>query len=119
MSQAQLEKKVEDYLRDSQALEDYWQKPITQEELQAEVSKHRDFDLDTSHGISYKLMHENDNTVHKSQPSLTSTVDYGDHGHAEGLERRHSKLEGSRTAQRGHTDGQRERCVPAGPQTYP
>ena len=26
MSQAQLEKKVEDYLRDSQALEDYWQR---------------------------------------------------------------------------------------------
>ena len=29
MSQAQLEKKVEDYLRNSQALEDYWQRPIT------------------------------------------------------------------------------------------
>src|SRR5215470_16958856 len=29
MSQAQLEKKVEDYLRDSQVLEDYWQRPIT------------------------------------------------------------------------------------------
>ena len=28
MSQAQLEKKVEDYLRNSQALEDYWQRPI-------------------------------------------------------------------------------------------
>jgi len=28
MSQAQLEKKVEDYLRDSQALEDYWQREI-------------------------------------------------------------------------------------------
>ena len=28
MSQAQLEKKVEDYLRDSQALEDYWQRGI-------------------------------------------------------------------------------------------
>jgi hypothetical protein len=27
MSQAQIEKKVEDYLRDSQALEDYW--PVT------------------------------------------------------------------------------------------
>ena len=27
MSQAQLEKKVEGYLRDSQALEDYWQRP--------------------------------------------------------------------------------------------
>jgi hypothetical protein len=29
MSQAQLEKKVTDYLRNSQALEDYWQRPIT------------------------------------------------------------------------------------------
>jgi hypothetical protein len=28
MSQAQLEKKVADYLRNSQALEDYWQRPI-------------------------------------------------------------------------------------------
>src|SRR5437667_11633227 len=28
MSQTQLEKKVEDYLRNSQALEDYWQQPI-------------------------------------------------------------------------------------------
>ena len=37
MSQAQLEKKVQDYLRESQALEDYWQRPITSEELQAEM----------------------------------------------------------------------------------
>src|SRR6476646_2884234 len=34
MSQAQLEKKVADYLRKSQALEDYWQRPITAEQLQ-------------------------------------------------------------------------------------
>src|SRR5260370_29053911 len=34
MSQAQIEKKVEDYLRDSQALEDYWQRPLTAEQLQ-------------------------------------------------------------------------------------
>ncbi len=39
MSQAQIEKKVEDYLRDSQALEDYWQKPITPEQLQAEMER--------------------------------------------------------------------------------
>src|SRR5207247_3252638 len=39
MSQAQLEKKVEDYLRDSQALEDYWQKPIAPEQLQAEIER--------------------------------------------------------------------------------
>jgi hypothetical protein len=35
MSQAQIEKKVADYLRNSQALEDYWQRPITAEQLQA------------------------------------------------------------------------------------
>ena len=39
MSQAQLEKKVEDYLRNSQALEDYWQKPISAEQLQAEMER--------------------------------------------------------------------------------
>src|SRR5438128_8987846 len=39
MSQAQLEKKVADYLRESQVLEDYWQRPITAEQLQAEVDR--------------------------------------------------------------------------------
>ena len=39
MSQAQLEKKVGDYLRNSEALEDYWQKPITAEQLQAEMDR--------------------------------------------------------------------------------
>jgi hypothetical protein len=39
MSQAQLEKKVEGYLRNSQALEDYWQRPITAEQLQAEMER--------------------------------------------------------------------------------
>src|SRR5215216_3247134 len=39
MSQAQLEKKVTDYLRKSQALEDYWQRPITAEQLQAEMER--------------------------------------------------------------------------------
>src|SRR5881275_3333017 len=38
-SQAQIEKKVEDYLRDSQALEDYWQRPITPDQLQAEMER--------------------------------------------------------------------------------
>jgi hypothetical protein len=38
-SQAQLEKKVADYLRKSQALEDYWQRPITAEQLQAEMDR--------------------------------------------------------------------------------
>ena len=39
MSQAQLEKKVEDYLRKSRALEDYWQRLITAEQLQAEMDR--------------------------------------------------------------------------------
>ena len=39
MSQAQLEKKVKDYLRNSQVLEDYWQRPITTEQLQAEMDR--------------------------------------------------------------------------------
>src|ERR1700749_1705086 len=38
-SAQQIEKKVEDYLRDSQALEDYWQKPIAAEQLQAEMER--------------------------------------------------------------------------------
>ncbi len=39
MSQAQLEKNVQDYLRNSQALEDYWQRPITPEQLQTEMER--------------------------------------------------------------------------------
>src|SRR6266478_4817264 len=39
MSANQIEKKVEDYLRDSEALEAYWQKPITSEQLQAEMER--------------------------------------------------------------------------------
>jgi len=39
MSRAQIEKKVEDYLRNSQALENYWQKPIAPEQLQAEMDR--------------------------------------------------------------------------------
>jgi hypothetical protein len=39
MSQAQLEKKVTDYLRNSQALTDYWQRPITAGQLQAEMDR--------------------------------------------------------------------------------
>src|SRR5258707_10441224 len=39
MSAAQIEKKVEDYLRESQALEDYWQRPITPDQLQAEMER--------------------------------------------------------------------------------
>jgi N-acetylneuraminic acid mutarotase len=39
MSQAQLENKVRDYLRKSQAFEDYWLRPITSEQLQAEMDR--------------------------------------------------------------------------------
>jgi hypothetical protein len=39
MSQAQLEKKVEDYLSNSRALGDYWQRPINAEQLQAELER--------------------------------------------------------------------------------
>src|SRR5437773_12139357 len=39
MSPAQVEKKVADYLRNSQALEDYRQRPITAEQLQAEMDR--------------------------------------------------------------------------------
>jgi N-acetylneuraminic acid mutarotase len=39
MPSAQLEKKVEDYLRDSQALEDYWKEPLSAEQLQAEMER--------------------------------------------------------------------------------
>src|SRR6266480_6271637 len=39
MSQAQIEKKVTAYLRNSQALEAYWQRPITADQLQAEMER--------------------------------------------------------------------------------
>jgi len=39
MSYEAIQKKVEDYLRDSQALEDYWQRPITPDQLQAEMER--------------------------------------------------------------------------------
>src|SRR5437762_476470 len=39
MSQGQLEKKVAEYLRNLQALEDYWQRPITAEQLQTEMER--------------------------------------------------------------------------------
>src|SRR6476646_161213 len=39
MSQAAIEKKVQDYLRNSELLEQEWQKPITAEQLQAEMER--------------------------------------------------------------------------------
>src|SRR5947207_12957258 len=39
MSQATIEQKVQDYLRSSELLEEEWQKPITPEQLQAEMER--------------------------------------------------------------------------------
>src|SRR5438132_1021798 len=39
MSQKKMEKIINDYLRNSQALEYYWQRPITAEQLQAEMDR--------------------------------------------------------------------------------
>ena len=39
MPSAQLERKVEDYLRNSEALEDYWKEPLSAEQLQAEMER--------------------------------------------------------------------------------
>src|SRR6266403_993437 len=39
MSQAQLEKKVTGYLRNSQVLENYWQQPLTAAQLQTEMER--------------------------------------------------------------------------------
>ena len=39
MSQAQLREKVADYLRESEELQNYWQRPITAEDLQVEMDR--------------------------------------------------------------------------------
>src|SRR6266566_5400050 len=39
MSQEQIEQKVQEYLRNSQLLSDQWQRPITPEQLQAEINR--------------------------------------------------------------------------------
>src|SRR5690349_20160175 len=39
VSQDQLKNKVTHYLHNSQALKDYWQRPITREQLQAEMDR--------------------------------------------------------------------------------
>src|SRR5438128_3699799 len=39
MSQAQIEQRVEDYLCNSELLEQYWQRPITPDQLQAEMER--------------------------------------------------------------------------------
>src|SRR5215471_16337127 len=39
MSQATIEQKVQDYLRDSELLEQEWQKPITADQLQTEMER--------------------------------------------------------------------------------
>ena len=55
MSQAQLEKKVSDYLRKSQALEDYWQRPITAEQLQAEMDRMAQRTKQPQRGLARRL----------------------------------------------------------------
>jgi N-acetylneuraminic acid mutarotase len=52
MSQVQIEKKVEDYLRNSQTLEDYWQRPISAGQLQAEMERM------ASHTKQPEVLHE-------------------------------------------------------------
>ena len=52
MTQAQLETKVEDYLRKSQTLEDDWQQPLTASRLQVEM------DRMAQHTKQPKIMHE-------------------------------------------------------------
>jgi N-acetylneuraminic acid mutarotase len=52
MTQAQLEKKVEDYLSQSQTLEDHWQRPITAKQLQTEM------DRMAQHTKQPELLHE-------------------------------------------------------------
>src|ERR1043166_5467201 len=39
MSPAQIEQEVENYLRNSQAVEDYWQRPISADQLQTEMER--------------------------------------------------------------------------------
>jgi len=39
MPSLEIEKRVKNYLRDSQALKDYWQRPITAQQLQAEMER--------------------------------------------------------------------------------
>jgi N-acetylneuraminic acid mutarotase len=39
ISRAMLEKKVQDYLRDSRTLENYWRQPVTAQQLQAEMNR--------------------------------------------------------------------------------
>src|SRR5437660_928300 len=39
MPAAEIQKKVEDYLLNSQALDDYWHQPLTTEQLQAEMER--------------------------------------------------------------------------------
>ena len=39
ITQAQLEEKVTDFARNSQALEDYWHQPLTAKQLQAEMDR--------------------------------------------------------------------------------
>jgi hypothetical protein len=67
MSQAQLQNKVAGYLRDSLVLEDYWQRPITAEQLQAEMDRMaRDTKQPGSCGNCLRLLE----TIRLSSPSV-------------------------------------------------
>lgn len=55
MSAQQIEKKVEDYLRDAQGLEDYWQRPITPNQLQAEMAQQQHRDLHRRRELRQRL----------------------------------------------------------------
>ena len=48
----QLETKVQDYLRDSQMLEDHWQRPITIEQLQAEMDRMKESEQLLARGLT-------------------------------------------------------------------
>src|SRR6478672_1054418 len=52
MSQTEIAKKVEDYMRDSQALEDHWQRPLSAEQLQVAM------DRMASHTKQPEVLHE-------------------------------------------------------------
>lgn len=85
MSQAQLEKKVADYLRNSQALEDYWQRPITGEQLQAEMDRMAEhtkqpellraiwsYTNTDSHSYAYSYSYANCNANGDSYPNVNA-----------------------------------------------
>src|SRR5438874_3672948 len=74
MPQKAIEKKVEDYLRDSQALEDYWQRPITPDQLQADSA---DPDAAPIHAQSAEAVKMNSSEWQESVDKLAKEFDFG------------------------------------------